>query len=434
MPNDDRLFELLERYRELLARGGEVTPADLGVDADTLARVATLHRRSKAVENRLGPVRLPDPRPGVTTDRYTTTRLLGSGGYGDVFHTDDRELGRAVALKVPRPLRAADDVVSARLRAEAVLMGKLDHPGIPAVHSLGTDRTGRPFYTMRLIDGSTLADEISRLHLNLPPKLTAREFGDRLRPLLRRFVAVCAAVAYAHNRGVIHRDLKPLNVMLGRFDETLVMDWGLARGVQSTTDAEKGAAVSGIPTGQTLGAVGTIGYIAPEQWAADPAIDHRADVYSLGAILYHLLAGRPSLLPAELGDGFRAESVRPLRGSRLPPPLVAVCEKAMAAAPAGRYASAEELSADVQAWLDDRPVGAYREPLIDRAARWTRRHPGIVSAAVAAVVIAAVGGTVGAVMSLDSLRNSGAGWRSSAGASAPLTRRTFGCAGRPRSS
>lgn len=150
---------------------------------------------------------MPDPRPGVSTDRYQTTRLLGSGGYGDVFRTDDRELGRAIALKVPRVLRTAPEEVNARRRAEAVLIGRLDHPGVPAVHSLGTDdRTGRPFYTMRLIDGHTLADATDRLHLALPPKLSAREFGDRLRPLLRRFVAICAAVAYAHSRGVIHRD------------------------------------------------------------------------------------------------------------------------------------------------------------------------------------------------------------------------------------
>jgi WD40 repeat protein len=394
MLTDDRLYDLLDEYRELHARGGEVTPAALGVDADTFAQLVHLHRRSLAIENRLAPVRVPDVRPGVSTDRYQTTRLLGSGGYGDVFRTDDRELGRAVALKVPRVLRAAPEEVNARLRAEAVLMGRLDHPGVPAVHSLGTDRTGRPFYTMRLIDGNTLADEISRLHLALPPNLTARAFGDLLRPLLRRFVAVCAAVAYAHSQGVLHRDLKPHNVMLGEFDVTLVMDWGLARAVRSAGGGEQAVITAGIPVGQTAGAVGTIGYIAPEQWAADPGIDHRADVYSLGAILYHLLAGRPSLLPAEIGEGFRAESVRPLRGSKagLPPALVAVCEKAMAPDPVARYGSAEELSADVQAWLDDRPVAAYREPWIDRAARWTRRHrTGVSIAATAVPLLVALG-------------------------------------------
>lgn len=376
--SDDRLFELLERYRDLLASGVTPTPDGLGLDAATFEEVARRHRRSLAVERRLAPVRVPDPQPGVVTGRYRTTQLLGRGGNGDVFRADDRELTRAVALKVPRVARAASPDVNARLQSEAVLMGRLDHPGIPAVHSLGTDAAGRPFYTMRLIDGGTLADAIDCLHLGLPKKQSARGFGDALRPLLRRLVAVCAVVGYAHSKGVLHRDLKPHNVMIGAFDETLVMDWGLARVVGDTPDGVPAALV---PGGHTVGVVGTVGYIAPEVWAGATA-DRRADVYGLGAVLYHLLAGRPSLSLAEVGG-----TVRPVaaRKPNVPAALAAVCGKAMHPDPAARYQTADALATDVQAWLDDRPVTAHREPWVDRTARWTRRHRTAVSIATTAL-------------------------------------------------
>ncbi|MGL6074899.1 MAG: protein kinase domain-containing protein [Fimbriiglobus sp.] len=378
--NDDHFLDLFDKYRDILARGGEVTPANLGVDADTFTKLREMHSREEAV------IRLLAPRGMPETARYKTTTLLASGGHGDVFLADDRELRRTVALKVPKADNS-NPKFKARLKAEALIMGQLDHPGIPAVYSLGTDSKDRLFYTMQFINGHTLTEKIESLHHALPVRLHVREFSDRLRPLLRRFVSVCAAIAYANSRGVIHRDLKPENVMLGGFDETLVMDWGIARAVNNPTAAEKAIDPKQVAGGHTLPWEGTIGFVSPEQWEADPTIDHRADVYSLGGILYQLLANRASLLPTEIGEGFGPENVRPLSEIKagLPPALVAICEKAMSADRAERYVSAAELSADVQAWLDDRRVAAYSEPWIDSVARWTRRHRTAVSIAATAL-------------------------------------------------
>jgi serine/threonine-protein kinase len=260
---------------------------------------------------------------------------------------------------------------------------------------------------MRFIEGPTLAQAIQEFHeADRQPNRDPGERALALRKLLGHFVAVCNTVAYAHSRGVLHRDLKPANVLLGKYGETLVVDWGLAKRFDRT-EAERsggepslGLAGRTSPEGGTRsGEVkGTPEYLSPEQ--ASGRADQTgppADIFGLGATLYTLLTGRPPYqgnLYQVMAQAQRAQFPAPRQlKAETPRALEAVCQRAMAAHPGDRYAGAQELAAEVERWLADEPVLAYREPLRVRAGRWVRRHKPQVAAATAALLVAlAVGG------------------------------------------
>ena len=275
---------------------------------------------------------------------------------------------------------------------EAEITGGLEHPGIVPVYGLGTYADGRPYYAMRFIKGDNLKEAIERFHAAEPVRFDSLEF----RQLLGRFVDVCKAVAYAHSRGVLHRDLKPGNIMLGKFGETLVVDWGLAKVVGragedqvSRRDEATLRPSSGSGWAETaLGsAIGTPGFMSPEQAAGKlDELGPATDVYSLGATLYMLLTNRPPC------DGSVAEVLEQVRRGAWTPPrqvnamvpaaLDAICCQAMALRPEDRYPTPLELADDVEHWLADEPVTAYREPRGARLRRWIRKHPKRVTAAV----------------------------------------------------
>ncbi len=281
-----------------------------------------------------------EPPPDLAGTRYEEPREIGRGAMGVVWRVRDRGLGRDVALKVLRDGRPG---MAARMLQEARILARLEHPGIVPVHDAGTLADGCPFYAMKLVRG---------LRLDALPAETA--VPERLRVFLR----ACEAVAFAHAHGVVHRDLKPENVMVGPFGEVLVMDWGIARvlgSAEATADDAPSAAAVETAHGTVLG---TPGYMAPEQAGGDPgATDARADVHALGGILHFLLAGVPPGTPSAESDG------------RIPGPLRAVRDRAMAADPAARYASADALAADVEAFLAHHRVSAYREGWWERARR-----------------------------------------------------------------
>lgn len=337
--------------------------------------------------------------------RFRILRPHRRGGLGEVFVARDHELDREVALKQILPKRSEDEQEKFRFVREAEITGKLEHPGIVPVYGLGEDDGGRPYYAMRFIRGRTLREAIKQFH-------KADEAGDRdpaernkeFRRLLGWFIDVCHAISYAHSRGVLHRDLKPSNVMLGRYGETLVVDWGLARvaGVDDqfgsrTDEAPVLANLSG-SSSETLDgtAVGTPAYMSPEQ--AEGRLDMLSpatDVYGLGATLFALVTGHApfSGKPADVipkvarGEVPAAREVNP----RAPAALESVCQRAMSRRPEDRYPTPDELAADVEAFLADEPVDAHTEPVSARARRWARRHHTLVTTAAVAVLIAAAG-------------------------------------------
>lgn len=333
----------------------------------------------------------------AATERYRVLRFHAKGGLGQVSVAEDGELGREVAFKEMQD-RFADDVTSReRFVREAEITGRLEHPGVVPVYGLGLRPNGRPFYAMRFIHGEELAAAIARYHAGLREPL-------ELRRLLARFTAACNAVAFAHSRGVIHRDLKPANIMLGEFGETLVVDWGLAKSLAPEGSSPTVPAPPHSDSAdQTQGIAGTPAYMAPEQARGDwPAVGVQSDVYSLGATLYQLLCGKapfsgPALDVLEQVRRGQIEGPRAVQKG-VPKPLDAIVRKAMSLVPERRYATALDLAADVEHWLADDPVAAYRDTLVERAARWSRRHRTLVTSGVGLLLVATVLLAVGFVL------------------------------------
>lgn len=341
----------------------------------------------------------PATPPGDAADRYRRLALHARGGLGEVYVAQDRRLGRPVAVKRMQDRHAHSDTLRMRFLRETIITARLQHPGIVPVYDESTDAAGRPVYVMRFVDGETLEAAIARL----PPLRRGDFAGSEFRALLSRFVTVCNTIAYAHAQGVIHRDIKPANILLGRFGETLVVDWGMAKaGVDdplpgpspTTTDAPDLLPTRGDGMTEAGDVLGTPAYMSPEQaqgrWQE---VDARSDVYSLGATMYHLLTGCPPFEGGPWADLSRriatGDFPKPrARNPATPPALSAICRRAMAVAPADRYASALDLAADLEHWLADEPVAALPDSLPHRAGRWIRRHRTVATTASAVALLA----------------------------------------------
>jgi serine/threonine-protein kinase len=339
-------------------------------------------------------------------ERYTRSRLHATGGIGRVWLARDSNLARDVALKELRPERAGNPAVSARFLLEAQITGQLEHPGIVPIYELGKHSPDEPpFYTMRFVRGRTLSEATRAYH-------ERRRRGEAapldLRALLGAFVGVCNVAAYAHSRGVLHRDLKPMNVVLGDYGEVVVLDWGLARLMDQPEGAD--AAPLNVPAESDVQAtvqgqvLGTPAYMAPEQAAGLlDQLGPATDVYGLGAILYEILTGRPPFSGPQTTEFLRrviheAPAAPRSLVAATPRALEAVCLQALAKKPADRYASVAALAHEIQCFLADEPVRAFAEPLSVRAGRWVKKRRTLVSSAAALLVTAVVGLTVGTLL------------------------------------
>ncbi|MCC6698263.1 MAG: protein kinase [Candidatus Hydrogenedentes bacterium] len=339
--------------------------------------------------------------------RYTPIGEYGRGGMGRVLLVHDEHLGRQIALKelLPIPAPSGDGKSSSRLTApmmarflqEARITGQLEHPSIVPVYELGHRADGSLYYTMKLVRGRTMSQAI----------VEAQTLEERLR-LLPHFIDLCNAIAYAHSRKVIHRDIKPGNVMVGEFGETVALDWGLAKSkdVEDVHAKNLTASVQAIKLGDEASvektthgqAVGTPTYMPPEQALGQlDRVDERSDVYALGAALYELLSGQPpytgetskEVLKKVIARG--PEDLRHI-SRHIPAELAAVCRKAMARNPADRYQSAKELAEEVERFQTGGLVNAYTYRVSDLARRVVQRYRAIlITGTLAACALLALG-------------------------------------------
>ncbi|HVV83917.1 MAG TPA: protein kinase, partial [Kofleriaceae bacterium] len=369
-----------------------------------------------------------DPLPFVDPGQYVADHEVARGGMGRIIAAHDRVLGRPVALK---ELLHPDPAQAARFRREALITARLQHPAIVPVYQAGRWPSGEPFYAMKLVAGRPLDQVIAE----------ATTLAARL-ALLPTITAAVEAIAFAHSRRVVHRDLKPANVLVGDFGEIVVIDWGLAKDLEAPGEEEMGAAggdpalasamrrgrarkpgaaeasEAGGPSSSQRGAassrpgesgatltvagaiMGTPAYMPPEQARGD-LVDERADVFSLGAMLYHLLAGAPPYAATTATDVIAAAiagKVVPLarRVRDAPADLVAIVVRAMAHEPAERYPTAQALAEELRRFQTGQLVAAHRYTVRERVGRFVRRH----RAAVAIAAIALCGFVAGGVFAI----------------------------------
>ncbi len=342
--------------------------------------------------------------------RYQILRRHARGGLGEVFVAHEENLKREVALKQIRPDHAGDLLNQKRFIREAEITGSLGHPGIVPIFGLGRHADGRPFYVMPFIRGHGLDLAIKRFH-DGRATTDAGSQAVEFRKLLAHFLAVCQAIDYAHSQNVIHRDIKPSNIMIGPFGETLVVDWGLAKALvapgpgDATESRVNGDAAAVEPAETVAGSpLGTPHYMSPEQAAGRlDLLGTKTDVYSLGATLYCLLTGRAPCAEKDLRrllERVQNADFEPPRclDRSIPRALEAVCLKAMARRLEDRYPSARALALDIERWLADEPVSAFREPWPARLGRWARRHRPLITGMAALLVTAVVALAVSTIL------------------------------------
>ncbi|MEJ7728953.1 MAG: serine/threonine-protein kinase [Polyangiaceae bacterium] len=333
-------------------------------------------------------------------------QLLGEharGGLGKILKARDKDLGRDLAIK---EMREPDSASAARFVREALITARLEHPSIVPVHEAGRWENGEPFYAMKLVSGRTLKEVVQQ----------AKGLTARL-ALLPSVIAVVDAIAYAHDQGVIHRDLKAANVIVGAFGETVVIDWGLAKDLHRPDDllAEAQSPYRVNAEYTIAGAVvGTPAFMPPEQARGDD-VDERADVYALGALLYYTLSGKAPHDGASSADILaraRSSPPRPLAevAPGVPRDLAAIVAKAMASARDDRYQTAQALAGDLKRFQTGQLVSAHQYSLAQRALRWVRKHRGVTVLSALFVVVAAMGAAL-YVLSEQRLRREAEGQR-----------------------
>ncbi|MBX2801221.1 MAG: serine/threonine protein kinase, partial [Myxococcales bacterium] len=335
------------------------------------------------------PHRMPFGSMSPTSDRYEDQGLIKQGGMGEVRRVWDRALNRTVAMKLLRTDLLDREDLTLRFMEEAQATGQLEHPGIVPIYDIGTLEDGRPYFTMKEIRGRTLLDVIEELHIASDTGWKPSPTGWTFAKVVGVYHSVCKAVAYAHSRGVLHRDLKPTNVMVGAFGEVVVMDWGLAKigrngeTVEVTSEPPSRQVVTtrsraNLYQTQTGSIAGTPNYMAPEQALGEAErVTQRSDVYSLGALLYEILADRapylgedPQEVVAELLSGPPPSPYPPFQRpgqASAEEGLREICNRAMSREADDRYADAGALADAVSDWIDDASARERAIRLVEQA-------------------------------------------------------------------
>lgn len=368
--------------------------------------------------------------------KYRIVESHARGGLGEVFIAVDERLSRRVAIKRILESGSQDPLRHQRFLREAEITGRLDHPGVVPILSIGQDESGSPIYAMKFIDGQTFSAHALELHRSFSESLSQDRRNFELhviRPLLTRLISACNTMAYAHSRNIIHRDIKPANIMLGEYGATYVVDWGLARCLgpavmselcevepSTLSDIELVNAETVVLDGsktddddeyvdrdhltRTGAVLGTPAYMSPEQASGTQTpIGPATDIYSLGATLYFVLTGRSPLNRKEgvdwleqlrRGDFFLPREIQPLISKT----LEAVCLKAMSLKPEDRYSSPLELATDLERWLTDEPLSAVTDSVSEKLARFIRHHRAWTQAIATAITFVAIIAIVFAVL------------------------------------
>ncbi|HZE13377.1 MAG TPA: serine/threonine-protein kinase, partial [Chthoniobacterales bacterium] len=327
---------------------------------------------SEELSGLLAEINLPDQNWRL--GNYEILEEIGRGGMGVIYRARQRHSKRVVAVKRVLSYHADSRETLARFRREAQAAASLDHPSILPIYEVSESEDGLPFFSMKFAPGGTL-----------------QQVAPALRNDPRQCVALVAkiarAVQYAHSRGILHRDLKPGNILLDGRGEPLVSDFGLAKWLDTTTS----------DLTRTLTIFGTPGYIAPEQATHSAAeLKPAADIYSLGAILFELLAARPPFLGTHALSVIHqaAESTAPkLRtlSKFADRDLETICSRCLEREPMARYRSADELAEDLERWLEGRPIIARRTAAPVRVWRWSKRNPTLASSLVVIAMLGCIG-------------------------------------------
>ncbi len=432
-----RLEELLDQWEDAQESGNPLSSQELCAACPDLlepleAKIAAIKKVNAYLEQSHHMIAPDRPNPGKPNpvsiglglpgsyDRvpssvkfdssFVDLQLHERGGIGLVYRAVDLNLNRDVAIKFIQPRHARNENISNRFQQEAEITGRLDHPGVVPVYALGHTEDGQPFYSMRFIRGDSLDDAITSFH-----KLCGHVEPDKcrleLRKMLANFVSVCRTIAYAHTRGIVHRDIKPQNVMLGKYGEALVVDWGLALPIDRDSKFRVSGETTLRPTlAKTIEAdmgEGTPVYMSPEQVAGREQIMPASDIFSLGVTMYKLLTGELAFgadtareVRKQIIDG---EFILPRKiVADIAPDLQSICLKAMANDPARRYETASDLADDIEHWLADGRVNAHQYTPTEKLGRWCRNHQEWAWSVAAGLVAVCFATIVGALLFLMS--------------------------------
>ena len=387
--DSDRIDGLLERWEVLSAQGQSPTIAELCADCPELAaelerRLTELEKVGDLLEEEGGGVPVDSVQPFdliqheevELTLRLNELTLFDLGGMGVVGRAKDSELRRDVAVKFMKPT-SNSPINQERFLNEAKVTGRMAHPGVLPVYGYGRTSDKLPFYAMRYVNGPTFEEAINDYHRERKNQ-TRRQQIIALRKLLTHFVSVAYTIAYAHERGVVHCDLKPRNILLGAFGETYVIDWGLAVGVSPS----KGN-FTGVAERRDAHGAGTEGYSHPDQMSGERAPHRVWDIYGLGAVLYKLLTNRATneVLQKQTLSGGKVAKSSPIRRPRalernIPAPLESICMQALGVGSEHHYERASEVADDVQRYLSGEAVAGHAEAFWEKLFRWQRSHQG----------------------------------------------------------